>query len=238
MAPRILLIKTNPVPGPRLYLLGLLFGLLLSTGSALAQSRDGLFLKQQSKRYGSISSFITNKGVRMDAMGIKIFVAPPYRTISMYNAANKSVYRTTVKEIGDRVNLLKLTPKEKARGMKEAIKVEASTEFFGLKLSHTLMEHVDRRGKHRPVLRIFSTHDAKLPRALEDACCQLTSCPPGYGLPVKLYMWSKGVQEQLLETTKVERRQLSERLFVEPQGYKTVSDEMQLMMDEEDLKGF
>lgn len=171
-------------------------------------------------------------------MGIKIYCKAPYQIISMYNAANKSVFRTAVTTFGQRVNLLTLTAKEKAKGVKIAVKSEPNSTFAGLTLQNTLMEHLDAKGRRKPVLRIASTHDMKLARDLEQACCILTSCPPGYGLPIKLYMWSGGLREPLLETTKLEKKDFAQSAFAEPRGYRQVSDEMQLMMEDDNLQAF
>jgi hypothetical protein len=212
----------------------------LTADRAQARPEDvpGYLMKQNSKRYGAISTLIGPKGFRMDAMGIKIYCTAPFQVISMYNAANKSVFRTAVTTFGQRVNLLTLTAKEKAQGLKIAVKSEPKSTFAGLTLQNTLMEHLDSKGKRKPVMRIASTHDIKLPRALEQACCILTSCPPGYGLPIKLYMWSGGLREPLLETTKLEKKDFAQSAFAEPRGYRQVSDEMQLMMEDDNLQAF
>lgn len=173
----------------------------------------------------------------MDAMGIKIICVAPYKKVSMYNDSTRSFYATTVDELGSRLNLLKLTEAQKARGVKQTVKTLPPSKFQNLILENNVWENLDR-GHKKPVLLVGSTHELKLSKPLEDAACKLTSCPSGYGLPINVYMWSKGLRETLLVTTKVEAKDIADRIFAEPRGYKKVADEMELMMESNDLKSF
>lgn len=208
-------------------------GALLPGGNGRAQTAEPSYLIQQSSaQYGTVTAMATPHNFRMDAMGMKFYLKPPFKSLNMYCDANKMTYACTVDRVSKRINLRKLSEKQKKAGTREVITRLPDVKLVGFNCTHHLFEHVTRRGERDKVAEIWTTSESRLPKEMETSCAKLTDCPLGYGFPVRIYSFNNDRPVKMLETNKVENRQFNHHVFVEPQNYKPARDEVELMMAE------
>ncbi len=199
---------------------------------AAQPSEPSYLIKQNSVRFGSVTALVNSRHFRMDAMGMKLYMKPPFTSLTFYGDSNKLRYSCAVDHIGSKITVRKITAKEKKAGVQEVVSKLNNEKIDRFNCSHYLCEQVSKNGKREKIAEFWTTSESRLPKALELACCKLTSCPRGYGLPIKIYTFEKGRPVQQLATTKIEDRKFAERAFEEPVNYKLARDEFELMMED------
>ncbi len=205
---------------------------LLLAQPCRAGSEPSYLIKQNSVRFGSVTALVNSRHFRMDAIGMKLYMKPPFTSLTFYGDSNKLRYSCAVDHIGSKITVRQITAKEKKAGVKEVVSKLSNQKIDRFNCNHYLCEQVSKNGKREKVAEFWTTTESKLPKELELACCKLTSCPRGYGLPIKIYTFEKGRPVQQLETTKIEDKKFADRAFDEPLNYKLARDEFELMMED------
>jgi len=225
--PNSIFFQALPVILPAL--LGVIFFQVKASGQTTEPS---YLIKQNSVRYGSVTALVNSRHFRMDAMGMKIYMKPPFTALTFYGDSNRLRYSCSVDHVGSRITLRQISAREKKAGTREVITSLPVSKIAGFTCSHYLCEQISKAGKREKVAEFWTTRESKLPKALEIACSKLTSCPLGYGLPIKVFSFDNNRPIQQLETTKVENKTFTERAFAEPLNYKQARDEFELMMED------
>ncbi len=207
---------------------------------AIAATKTGWICKQSSSRYGSLTCYVTPHNFRMDAMDIRLYVRAPFKDVTMYNMDAKLKYTESIDNLSSRISIRSLTQKDIKKGIKEAIVKQGKRTIAGFECDEYLSYHINNKGAKRPRVLIYATKGLALPKSMEIACAKLTDCPPGLGFPVRLQICESITDkatkisgyrlQQMLNTNKADPAKIDDQFFVEPTGFKSARDEMEIMM--------
>jgi|GEM_PF-545067 len=233
--------KWQGAGSPRLLsFLPFLAALIYSVAAPAALADNGLLLKQTSARYGAVTCMATHNHFRMDASELRVFLKPPFKTVSLYNMASKTTISCSVDEISKETNWHEMTKAEIKAKAKEVTEPTGEDMMQQYKLHRFHIVHVAPNIKN-PALDFWTTTEKDFPQELAEACCKLTGLPPGYGFPVRMYQYRRRygrngkeypLHYQVLDTTKITIQDFPATTFAEPKGFRKVPDLMELMISD------
>jgi hypothetical protein len=213
--------------------------LLLLCLARPARAENGLLLKQFSARYGSVTCVVTSQNFRMDASELRVFLKPPFKRMDMYNMVSKTRLSCAVDDIGKTIDWREMTAQEKKAGGHEVIVPKGTDRLQNYVLNRYLIDHIFPRKPSSPKVDFWTTREKDFPQVLETACCKLSGLPTGYGFPVKMYQYQEKIARtgkiftvhfKVLDTTRVTKQDFPPTTFAQPQGFRPVSDLMELMV--------
>src|SRR5579883_1129686 len=209
------------------------------------QEVDGYIVHQQNEFLGPTVLKIAKPGIRLESSTLTV-VFPAGKEAIAFNPQNGNCMALTARSAA----MMAGTAKAKGEQQKDRTSKIGTEKIAGIKCIHYELtrEFIDKKTK-KPIdsfsTEIWATKDLKLPPQIMKDCAKMTMMPPELGIPVRVIRQAATTKAEsikgeklprkkrdVISTSKCEIVKLDTGEFVPPSGFKTVTDEMKLMMTE------
>lgn len=220
----------------RLSVCAMLF--LAFAGPAIAQEK-GWVLTQRSTQMGDLYTYVSTSGLKwtVPKLGANIATQGPSWSVTMYNDKTKSYYTTTFQEWQNQIQ----RKDARAIEMKSNPWVKSgSGTVAGLRASKYVMQNkAPAAGGRRNLNAVAAAEcwvadEITVPPSVSDMLSNTYGMPKTKFFPLRItYTASDGRPAVALDTYRSEARAIPQNYFASPAGYKLVSSQAEVFMDDE-----
>lgn len=224
---------------------------LSTEGKKTGKMIDGMIINQQNEFLGMTTLKLSKLGVRMESPTITCIMLPGKEAMA-YNPRNGNCMQLTEKSAA------MLAGSRGYNGpMEQKTKKLGTEKIAGINCIHYELVKYFRDAKTKQLYPAWSSElwackDIGLPPLIIKDVARLTVMPPELGFPVRIEREARTTQAEhrkgenrvyvkrrVIDTTAQKKAKIDEGQFAYLDGFKTVKDEMQLMMssDEDEMLG-
>jgi hypothetical protein len=228
---------------------------LNTEGKKTGIMEDAVIVQQQNEFLGASTLKLSKAGVRLESSTIIVLMQPGKPAIA-YNSQNGNSMILTDKSR----SLLSGAGSKYGDGGKVTRTKLGTEKIAGMNCTHYKLHRVLIDPKSKTIAAemnsdLWASKDLKLPASVMKDCARMTTMPEDLGFPVKITRSTNFAQSEdrkgdrsgsnsnrlhnVVSTRSVTHTKLDRGEFAPLTGFKTVTDEMQLMMasDESELAG-